>query len=138
LYINTSAVANLSPLVHPSYLESVFQKETLFVVCTKEEQIVSAASAEIYPQHCAAELTDCATRPDIRGKGIMSHILGFLEGELERRKYICAYTMARSRSFGMNKVFHGLQYEFAGRLINNCDIFGCYENMNIWVKKLGK
>jgi hypothetical protein len=44
--------------------------------------------------------------------------------------------MARARSFGMNMVFYQLGYEFNGRLVNNCDIHGGYEDMNIWVKDL--
>lgn len=125
-----------SPLVHASYLETIFQKDTVFAVCTYDGKIVSAASAELYPEHLAAELTDCATRPEARGKGLMSHILKLLEDELRVRGYICAYTMARSRSFGMNNVFHRLNYEFQGRMVNNCDIYGCYEDMNIWVRRL--
>jgi len=125
-----------SPLIHQSYLETIFQKDSLFAVCVEGERIVAAASAELYPTHLAAELTDCATLPEKRGQGLMSHILGFLEGKLLERKYRCAYTMARSRSFGMNMVFYQLGYEFMGRLVNNCDIFGAYEDMNIWVRSL--
>lgn len=127
-----------SPLIHESYLETVFQKDSLFAVCTREGKIVSAASAELYPQHHAAELTDCATLQVARGKGLMRHLLSLLEEQLEKREYICAYTMARGRSYGMNNVFYRLGYEFTGRLVNNCDIFGAYEDMNIWVKKLRK
>jgi len=125
-----------SPLIHYSYLDIVFQTETIFAVCTYEGRIVSAASAELHPHLRAAELTDCATRHEARGKGLMSHILTLLEDEISRRGYICAYTMARSRSYGMNNVFHRLGYEFLGRLINNCDIYGAYEDMNIWVREL--
>ncbi len=125
-----------SPLIHPSYLDIVFQKESLFAVSTKDGKIVSAASAELHPQQRAAELTDCATKHEARGKGLMSHILVLLEDEIARRGYICAYTMARSRSYGMNNVFYRLGYEFSGRLINNCDIYGAYEDMNIWVRDL--
>lgn len=125
-----------SPLVYEGYLESVFQKETLFAVCAHGDRIVAAASAELAMPHRAAELTDCATTPEARGKGLMSHILTFLEEELVRRRYLCAYTMARARSFGMNNVFHRLGYEFSGRLVNNCDIYGAFEDMNIWVKRL--
>jgi len=125
-----------SPLVHASYLETVFQKETLFAVCTDGGRIVAAASAELAETNRAAELTDCATRPETRGKGLMTHILAFLEEEIARRGYICAYTMARARSFGMNNVFYRLGYEFSGRLVNNCDIYGDFEDMNIWVKDL--
>lgn len=125
-----------SPLMHVDYLEAVFHKETLFAVATLGGRVVAAASAELNPSHRAAELTDCATHPDARGKGLMSALLSVLEGTLAERKYICAYTMARARSFGMNNVFYQLGYEFLGRLVNNCDIYGAYEDMNIWVRNL--
>jgi len=125
-----------SPLKHASYLEHIFQKESLFAVCVHEGSVVAAASAELMPNKRAAELTDCATRREARGRGLMSHLLLRLERELSDRSYVCAYTMARARSFGMNSVFHNLGYEYTGRLINNCDIYGAYEDMNIWVKDL--
>jgi hypothetical protein len=34
----------------------------------------------------------------------------------------------------MNIVFMRAGFEYCGRLINNCDIYGQYEDMNIWVK----
>lgn len=129
-----------SPLGHASYLEQVFQRDSIFAVCVDEGvgpgEVVAAASAELTPGKRAAELTDCATMPPARGKGLMSRILMRLEDELCRREYICAYTMARARSYGMNSVFHQLGYEYTGRLINNCDIYGAYEDMNIWVRDL--
>jgi putative beta-lysine N-acetyltransferase len=125
-----------SPLVHESYLQTVFQQESLFTVCVHEGRIVAAASAELHPDDLAAELTDCATRKEARGLGLMTHILRALEDELRLRRYVCGYTMARARSFGMNRVFHRMGYAFSGRLVNNCDIYGAYEDMNIWVKDL--
>lgn len=125
-----------SPLIHASYLETVFQNETLFAVCTRDGEIVSAASAEVHPQVHAAELTDCATKRSARGLGLMSHILSRLEWEISEQGYICAYTMARSRSYGMNNVFYRLGYEFMGRLVNNCGVPGDYEDMNISVRDL--
>lgn len=125
-----------SPLMHVDYLEAVFHKETLFAVATEGDRVVAAASAELSPSHKSAELTDCATHPQARGKGLMSGLLSLLEAALVERKYICAYTMARARSFGMNNCFHQLGYEFLGRLVNNCDIYGAYEDMNIWVRHL--
>ncbi|HCP15639.1 MAG TPA: putative beta-lysine N-acetyltransferase, partial [Peptococcaceae bacterium] len=29
-----------------------------------------------------------------------------------------------------------MHYEYSGRLVNNCDICGGFEDMNIWVKRL--
>lgn len=126
------------PLAHEEYLDTVFQKMNIFVVITYNEKIVSAASAELNPALKAAELTDCATLKSYRGLGLMSIILEKLQQELLSRDYICGYTMARARSFGMNMVFYNLGYEFMGRLINNCDIYGAYEDMNIWVRDLRK
>lgn len=125
-----------SPLLYEHYLSTVFSKENLFAVVTRGKQIVAAASAELNPPQKAAELTDCATLPSERGAGHMSVILKFLENEIRGRGYRCAYTLARSRSFGMNQVFYRLNYEFLGRLVNNCDIYGTYEDMNLWVKDL--
>lgn len=125
-----------TPLIHASYLEHILQGDSLFAVCECEGQIVSAASAELYPSRRAAELTDCATLPRARGRGLMSMLLTKLESELRLRDYICSYTMARARSYGMNMVFYQMGYEFNGRLVNNCDIHGTYEDMNIWVKNL--
>jgi putative beta-lysine N-acetyltransferase len=127
-----------SPLIHGSYLETVFEKDSLFAVCTSEGRIVAAASAELHPHDRAAELTDCATKREARGRGLMTQILRTLEIELVRRDYVCAYTMARARSYGMNNVFCRMGYAFMGRLVNNCDIFGAYEDMNIWVKNIAK
>ncbi len=125
-----------SPLLHEDYLSSVFQKENLFVVATQNNKVVAAASAELNVKKQSAELTDCATLSEFRGQGLMRHLLSLLESHLKDREFICAYTMSRARSFGMNNAFYQLNYEFNGRLINNCDIFGAYEDMNIWVKKL--
>ncbi len=125
-----------SPLIHTSYLETIFGADTVFAVCRSGGAIVAAASIELHHTDLAAEMTDCATLTEHRGLGLMTHLLRFLEQELERRQYACAYTMARARSYGMNAVFFGMGYEFMGRLINNCDIFGAYEDMNIWVRRL--
>lgn len=127
-----------SPLLHTSYLETIIQKDNLFAVCTVGDRIVAAASAELHPTDLAAELTDCATRPEARGQGLMTHLLRRLEIELVARGYVCSYTMARARSFGMNAVFHRMGYEFMGRLVNNCDIYGAFEDMNIWGRHIGR
>ena len=101
-------------------------------------RIVSAASAEVDDKHSNAELTDCATEPEQRGKGLMFHILSALEADLRERGIMTAYSLARARSVGMNRVFHRLRHEYSGRLVNNCDIYGQFEDMNIWVKRLDR
>lgn len=126
-----------SPLTHPDYLLQTMERNVLYrAVLNGEGDVVSAASAEMDFKHKNAELTDCATDPGERGKGLMYHLLHRLEEDLREREIITAYTLARGTSFGMNLVFYRLGHEFCGRLINNCDIYGQFEDMNIWVKPL--
>lgn len=125
-----------SPLIHADYLESIFGLESIFCVAEKDGKIVAAASAELDIEHLAAELTDCATHPEARGKGLMSNLLKLLEQIIFEKGFVCSYTMARAKSFGMNSIFYQLGYEFLGRLVNNCDIYGAYEDMNIWGRNL--
>lgn len=126
-----------SPLTYKEYLLSNLHREAIFrVIRNGKGQVVAAASADLDPQRLSAELTDCATHPDERGKGLMSILLAALESDLRRLQYVCAYTLARAPSYGMNAAFHALGYEFNGRMINNCDIYGDFEDMNLWVKDL--
>ncbi len=126
-----------SPLTHPDYILQTMERNVVYRAVKNEKgQVVSAASAEIDTKHSNAEMTDCATKPSERGKGLMYHILLNLEDDLRERGIMTGYTLARAQSGGMNRVFHRLGYEFSGRLVNNCDIYGEYEDMNIWVKRL--
>ena len=47
-----------------------------------------------------------------------------------------AYTIARAISPGMNITFARLGYHYGGRLVNNTQISGGLESMNIWYKSL--
>ena len=95
---------------------------------------MSAASAELNVQDFNAEITDCATDPAYRGKGLLRLLLMELEEELFRRQVYCLYSLARSLSFGMNAVLHQLGYLYSGRLTRNCKIGGDFEDMSLWVK----
>jgi hypothetical protein len=68
----------------------------------------------------------------------MKKTLERLEEVLRLQRIYCVYSIARAQSFGMNAVLHGLDYQYRGRLINNCYIFEKLENMNMWVKDLSK
>jgi len=127
-----------SPLTHPDYIQQTMNRNIVYrAVLNKRGDVVSAASADVDVKHSNAELTDCATQKSERGKGLMYHLLLALEGDLRQRGIITGYTLARAPSVGMNRVFYRLGYEYTGRLINNCDIYGQYEDMNIWVKPTG-
>lgn len=125
-----------TPLEEVEYIEKIFEVSSLFMIVKYDNQIVASASGEFFSDLGSAELTDCATLKDHRGKGLMTLIIRQLENELIGRGYQCGFSMARAKSFGMNQVFYNLGYQFMGRLLNQCDIYGDYEDMNIWVKKL--
>jgi len=124
-----------SPLTNPDYIKSTMG-HVVYRMALENGRPLAAASADINRHVSAAEMTDCATVPEAQGKGLMQHILMNLEQDLHTEKIMTAYSLARALSVGMNRSFFRLNYEFSGRLINNCDIFGQFEDMNIWVKKL--
>lgn len=126
-----------SPLTHPDYIQQTMERNIVYRVITNDAgEVVSSASADIDTKHSNAEMTDCATRNSERGRGLMFHLLRALENDLRERKIMTGYTLARAMSVGMNRVFYRLDYEFSGRLVNNCEMQGSYEDMNIWVKRL--
>lgn len=98
-------------------------------------EVVAVASAELDKERSSAEMTDCATRADQRGQGLMAYLLSRLEADLLRRFAISdLYTIARAEELGMNCVFSKLGYEYTGRLVNNCRMPNGWESMNVWCK----
>lgn len=125
-----------TPLNDPQYIKKTMAEGTIYYCFQHEEKIVSAASAEVNPFYKNAELTDCATLPDHRKHGLMKILLEKLEAELKFNGIFCAYSIARSLSFGMNAALHQLGFRYRGRLMKNCYIFDKLEDMNVWVKDL--
>jgi putative beta-lysine N-acetyltransferase len=138
-------IASLMSLIFPVYPspidESVIEEQirTLAnhfrLVVDPTGDTVAVASAEIDHQRSSAEMTDCATRPDCRGRGLMVHLLAELEADLARLFGLTdLYTIARADEIAMNCVFSKLGYDFTGRLVNNCRMPNGWESMNVWCK----
>ncbi|MEH7332250.1 putative beta-lysine N-acetyltransferase [Neobacillus drentensis] len=125
-----------TPMNDPEYIKKTMKDGTIYYAFLYQGKIVSAASAEINGFYKNAELTDCATLTEHRKYGLMKLILKEIEAELKRKGIFCAYSIARSLSFGMNAVLYQLGYSYRGRLMNNCYIYDKLENMNMWVKNL--
>ncbi|MBM7624858.1 putative beta-lysine N-acetyltransferase [Sporohalobacter salinus] len=124
-----------TPIFEPDYLYKTMEKDLIYgLIYDKNDNLISAASADTDPELKNAEMTDFATLPEARGNGAASYILAKLEAELIRRNYQSLYTIARSVSYGMNRVFKRADYEYTGRLIKNCHIGGKLEDMNLWCK----
>ncbi|SDC58115.1 MULTISPECIES: putative beta-lysine N-acetyltransferase [unclassified Candidatus Frackibacter] len=125
-----------TPIFKKEYIEESMNSDVIYGLLYDGEDLVAAASAETNPEFKNAEMTDFATLPSARGNGYASYILNKLESELKARRYHSLYSIARSTSYGMNKVFKEAEYEYNGRLIQNCHIAGGFEDMNLWCKVL--
>ncbi|PMC34867.1 putative beta-lysine N-acetyltransferase [Bacillus sp. UMB0899] len=125
-----------TPMDDPKYVEHMIHDGNLFYLVEYQNEIVSAASADVNMINHNAELTDCATLPAYRKHGLMKKLLMDLEKDLRKNGIFCAYSLARALSFGMNSAFHQLGYQYQGRLTNNCYIYDKLEDMNIWRKDL--
>lgn len=98
-------------------------------------RLAAAASAEIDHDRGSAELTDCATRPEHRGAGLMGYLLRRLERDMTGEYGITdLYTIARADEVGMNCAFSKLGWIHTGRLINNCRMPRGWESMNLWCR----
>jgi len=124
-----------TPLGDPAYLQKTMEDGTVYVHIEQEGEVLSAASAEVNRKFANAEMTDCATLPAEQGKGHMARLLAHLERILRHDEIRCLYTICRAQSFGMNKVFYNLGFEYSGCLVNNCHIYSGLENMNVWYKR---
>ncbi|MFZ5641584.1 MAG: putative beta-lysine N-acetyltransferase [Bacillota bacterium] len=124
------------PITDQDYMQETMQTKNHFKIILHRNKIVSAASAEMDANNLTAELTDCASLPEYRGRGLMSKLIQALEEEMRRRKFISVYTIARATGKGINLIFRKQGYEYGGRFINNCTICGSFEDMNLWHKKL--
>ncbi|MHB9133332.1 MAG: putative beta-lysine N-acetyltransferase [Armatimonadota bacterium] len=122
--------------ITPGAIAESMQGDMLYLLATNDGKVVSVMSADINREHLVAEMTDCATLPEHRGRGIMSHLLAVMECRLRDSGLRTLFTLARAKSVGMNTAFAHLGYTYRGRLINNCHIAGEWEDMNLWVKRL--
>lgn len=105
------------------------------VVRNDSGRIIASASAEIDAKNHSAELTDCATLPEARGRGLMRYILRGLEKDMTGGYGISdLYTLARSDELAMNCAFAKLGWTYTGRLVNNCRMPNGWESMNIWCR----
>lgn len=123
-----------SPIENPQYIQSLIRNGCIFAGAFHQGNLVSVAAA--YPDSLMrrCEITDCATLNDFRGHSLTERILVLLEAEVNKRGAYIPYTLARAQSPAINRVFFKLGYEYRGRLINNCNISGSFQDMNLWVK----
>lgn len=124
------------PIDDPAYLRQTMHDNLTYFGVWDADRLIALSSAEVDHAAGNAEMTDFATRPECRGRGIAQHLLQEMETEMARRNIRTLYTIARACSPGMNITFAKNGYTYSGTLTNNTNISGSLESMNLWYKVL--
>lgn len=126
------------PIEDPKFLAETMDSGVFYFGIREggTNRLAALSSAETDPVRGMVEMTDFATHPEFRGMGFGVFLLQQMETAMRRRGFIAAYTIARAISPGMNIVFAKQGYLYGGSLINNTNICGRLESMNIWYKPL--
>ena len=126
------------PIFDAEYLTTVMKnKQACYFCIEKDQQINAIAASEIDPDHKGVEMTDFATLPEYRGQGLAGILLENMERAMVGKGLKTAFSIARALSPAMNILFASKGYAFGGTLVNNTNISGRIESMNVWYKPLG-
>ena len=124
------------PIFDEKYIGEVMVSHVKFFGVEYEGEIVAVSSAEMDVENSNAEMTDFATLPAYRGKNLSYFLLQRMIETMEQKRIKTVYTIARAKSFGMNKTFGKHGFEFGGTLIKNTLIGKSIESINVWYKGL--
>ncbi len=125
-----------TPSHDPAYIADCLSNGSVFRYVHESGKILACASADLVPSAKTAELTDCATLPRQRGRGLMKKILWDLMQDLRKMDYPTAFTLARARIPGINIIFKQLGFQYSGQISQSCRIGEGLEDINIWSRKL--
>lgn len=124
------------PIHDQNFILKTMEENVVYYGIWHYNKLVALASIEQYEKYSNAEMTDFAVRKEYRGNGLAQYLLVEMEKNFRESGMKTAYTIARAKSAGMNITFSKNGYHFAGTLINNTDISGQIESMNVWYKKI--
>ncbi len=124
------------PIHEPEYLIQTMKTNIDYFGIWENNHLIALASAERDDAAMHAEMTDFATLPACRGRGLATALLDHMESAVRDGGCRCLYTIARALSFGMNCTFGKCRYQYGGTLRNNTQISGSLESMNVWYKIL--
>jgi putative beta-lysine N-acetyltransferase len=124
------------PIQDPDYIRSTMQSHVVYFGIRHSDELIALSSAEVDGEGGNAEMTDFATLDAWRGKKLSVILLRAMEAQMKKRGIQTLYTIARLNSIPMNKTFLREGYRYAGTLINNTNISGRIESMNVLYKKI--
>ncbi|MDW7650862.1 MAG: putative beta-lysine N-acetyltransferase [Bacillota bacterium] len=123
-----------TPVFDSDYLRRAVAGDNVFWLAFSEGELCGAASLDIDKKNKNAEVTDCAVRPEYRGRGLLAALIGCLADDAPREGVECLYSFSRALLPGINIVLSAGGFAYYGRMVNNCVICGNFEDMNIWQK----
>ena len=142
---NTVQIANMYaqvflsypfPIDDPAYIEKMMGEHVQYFGAFRGDQIAALSSAEIDFGTKSAEMTDFATDKGHTGHCLSCLLLRTMEEAMQQQGIKTLFTIARLASIPMNKTFLRSGYHYSGTFINNTQIAGRIESMNLYYKHL--
>lgn len=124
------------PIFDPDYIFKTMKDDVDYYGILKDDKIVALSSSEMDLENLNTEMTDFAALPEYRGYNLSYHLLEEMEKSARNKGIKTAYTIARSKNAGINTIFAKRFYTFGGILINNTNICGNIQSMNVWYKDI--
>ena len=124
------------PIFDPKYILKTMEENVCYFGIKEQGELISISSAEMDKENKNVEMTDFATLPEFRRKGLALFLLRQMENYVAKHGFKTSYTIARAISHGANIIFGKNNYNFGGTLVNNTNIAGNIESMNVWYKSL--
>lgn len=122
------------PIFDPGFIRRSMDENFSYVGILCGATLIALASAERIGS--GVEMTDFATDPAHRRGSLAAHLLDAMEANARQDGLQTAFTIARAVSYGINIMFARAGYTFGGTLVNNTNISGRVQSMNIWYKSL--
>ena len=123
------------PVHDPDYiLDTMRKNKAKYFGIRDADKLIAVSTADIDIKGKNAEMTDFAVLPEYRGSRLAYRLLLLMEENIKSDGIKTAYTIARLREPGMNKTFIRAGYKYSGTLVNNTNIGGNIESMNIFYK----
>lgn len=124
------------PIHNPDYILETMNENVQYYGAIKDNELAAIASSEIDINGLNAEMTDFATHKNHLGNNLSVLLLQKMETEMKKQEITTLYTIARLKSIAMNKTFLKFDYCYSGTLLNNTNIAGSIESMNVYYKHL--
>lgn len=122
------------PIDDKDYLIQTMMENVVYYGIFDNGKLFAISSSELNINYQNAEMTDFAVLPQYRGQNYSLLLLNEMEKTMKNNGFKMLYTIARALSYGMNATFSKLGYTYSGTLINNTNISGSIESMNVWYK----